>query len=146
VPVTPVLIRLASRIAYDAAGGIVTLDRGPVHIVVAVVFVDGGGVPFVEVGPVARALGESAAFDPVSKTLAISIAADGAIATPSPYVPGAPQVAPTTIFTAAPPPPTPHATPSGIPHPRRTAIPAQPSQPVESASPRAAITRRRSGF
>jgi len=141
-PIAPILVRLASRVAYDAPSATVTLDRGSRHLVVAVaVVID--EVPFVELAPVVRALGESAAFDAATKTLTIAVAADDAITTPRPFDPRAPQVAPTSVFT--PPPrqlPSPAAA-TGVPHPRRTAIPAVPSQPVATASPDEIKGRRR---
>lgn len=128
-PLTPVLSSLATRVMYGHSGSTVTVERGGRRIVVPVVFVE-HDVPFVELAPVVRGIGGSADFDAPRKTLAISFDAPSAIATPAPFDPRLPEVAPHPVFTAPPPPEPPRGLATGIPHPRRTAIPVIPSQPV----------------
>jgi len=128
-PLTPIVVRLVSGVSYDAATATITIEQNGVRIVVPTAFVE-NDMPFVELGPVVRRLGGSAAFDNRSKTLAITLRRTLPIATPAPFEDASPQTEPTTIFTPAPPLPTPRAIESGVPRPRRTAIPASPSQPA----------------
>jgi hypothetical protein len=128
-PLTPIVVRLVSRAAYDAATATVILERRGARIVVPVVLVE-DQMPYVELGAVIRGIGGSAVFDSPTKTLAVVLAPAGTIASPPPFDPAQPQVEPTTVFTPSPPPPTPRSTESGVPRPRRTAVPALPSQPV----------------
>jgi len=135
-PLTPIVVRLASRTVYQPATATIAIERAGVRIVVPVVFVE-DDIPFVELGPVVRGIGGSAVFDSPTKTLAIVLTPAETIVTPVPFDPGKPTVEPTTVFTPAPPPATPRSTDTGVPRPRRTAIPATPSQPVvpPAASP-----------
>jgi hypothetical protein len=128
-PLGPIVVRLVSRAGYQAGSGSIAVERGSLRISTPVVFVL-DGLPYVELGPLARGIGGSAVYDAPTKTLSIVMAPDAAIATPAPFDPGKPQVAPTTVFTPPPPPPTPRRTDAGAPHPRRTAVPAAPSEPV----------------
>jgi hypothetical protein len=140
-PLTPIVVRLVSRAAYEAATARVVLERAGTRIVVPVAFVE-NEMPYIELGSVVRAIGGSVAFDSPTKTLTVVLRPAGAIATPPPFDPAVPQVQPTTVFTPSPPPPTPRSTESGVPRPRRTAIPALPSQPV-GPPPEAGPTNRR---
>ncbi len=139
-PLVPIVVRLVSRArvisraAYDPSTASVAIDDGAIHVVVPVAFV-AEGQPYVELGAIVRAVGGSLSFDGPSKTLAIALAPGFAIVTPRPYDPSAPQVAPTTIFTPSPPPPTPRSVETGLPRPRRTAIPVHPSEPTEPIAP-----------
>jgi hypothetical protein len=128
-PLAPIVVRLASGVSYDAVAATITIERNGLRIVVPAAFVE-NDMPFVELGPVVRRLGGRAAFDNRTKTLAITLRAAFPIATPAPFEGASPQAEPTTIFTPAPPLPTPRAIVSGLPRPRRTAIPVIPSQPV----------------
>jgi hypothetical protein len=140
-PLTPIVVRLASRAAYEAAAARIVVERDGVRIVVPVVFVE-HDMPFAALGPLVRAIGGSAVFDTATKTLSIDLPPAPQIATPPPYDPGAPRVEPTTVFTLAPPPPTPRAVETGLPRPRRTAIPVLPSQPVAPPSAEPTDQRR----
>jgi hypothetical protein len=128
-PLTPIVVRLVARAAYEPATATVRIERGGTRIVVPVAFVK-DDTPYVELGPVIQGIGGSAVFDSPTKTLTVVLGPAQTIATPPPFDPALPRVTPTTVFTPSPPPATPRSTESGIPHPRRTAIPALPSQPV----------------
>lgn len=133
-PVAPIVVRLATRIAVDASRSRVAIDGNGARIVVPIVYTE-EDVPYVELAPVVAALGGSDTFDSRSKTLTIVLRPAGGIATPAPFDPDRPEVAPNPVFTPAPPPATPRAIESGVPRPRRTAIPAVPSQPVVPSTP-----------
>lgn len=130
-PLRPIVIRLTSRAAYDPDAESVDVERGSTHVRVPVAFVD-DGVPYVELAPLVTALGGSVAFDTSTKTLNVILPSDGAIRTPAPYDPAQPQVSPAAVFTPVPPRATPRSPDSGVPRPRRTAIPVLPSQPESS--------------
>jgi hypothetical protein len=140
-PLTPIVVRLVARAAYQPATATIEIERGATRLVVPVAFVE-NDMPYVELGPVVRGIGGNAAFDSPTKTLTVVLGPAPSIATPSPFDPALPHVKPTTVFTPSPPPATPRTTESGIPHPRRTAIPVLPSQPV-APPPEAAPTSRR---
>ncbi len=93
-----------------------------------------GGVAFVPLAEVARALGGAAEFDPHTRIVALDVPPETALKSPLPFDPNAPQASPTAVFTPSPPPatPSPRATDSGSPQPRRTAIPAIPSRANEN--------------
>jgi len=141
-PLTPIIVRLVERAAYEPATATVRIERGGTRIVVPVAFVE-NDMPYVELGPVVRGIGASAVFDSPTKTLTVVLGPARAIATPPPFDPALPHVIPTTVFTPSPPPATPRSTESGVPHPRRTAIPALPSQPVVPPPDPTPTSRRR---
>jgi hypothetical protein len=144
VPLTPVAIRLAARVAYDPLSETVTFEAGGRRIVVPVAFI-ADDVPFVAVGPVVTGLGGSLAFDTPTKTLAIALASSDPIATAPPFDRSLRRVDPRTVFTPAPTsaPARPRAVESGLPRPRRTAIPVTPSEPVIAPPPATQPTNRR---
>ena len=120
----PVLVaHFADRIDV-AADGTLTASRGERSCVAR--SVDAAAV-LVELAPLARCLGaQHVGWDPRAKTLALTFGGPVMVRTMPPFDPTAPQVAPTTIFTPQPPPPTPRVIDTGAPRPRRTAIPLPP--------------------
>jgi len=126
------VVRIADRVESD--GGVVTARRGartcsvralpasdPVQVVLA---------------PLARCLGAvHIGWDGRTKTLSLAFGGPADVRTPAPFDPAAPQVAPTTLFTPEPGPPTPRVIDTGSPRPRRTAIPVF-APPVPPITPR----------
>jgi hypothetical protein len=127
-PLQTILTDLAGSVSYEPGAPTLSLVRDGRRIVAAVVFVH-DGTPYALLGPIVRDLGGSVQFDARTKTLAIELPADHTLQTPAPFDPSAPHVSPTALFTPEPPRPTPRAVATGVPQPRRTAIPAVPSMP-----------------
>ena len=129
VPLAPVVTGLATRATIHPDDGTVVIERADRRITVPVVFVE-GAVPYLRFATLVQALGGTVHFDAATKTLEVVLHETTSLATPLPFDPRAPQVAPTTIFTPEPPKPTPRVIFTGPPVPRRTPIPARPSWPV----------------
>jgi hypothetical protein len=129
-PLVPVVARMCARVRYHDGDRTAVIDRAGRELTVPVAFV-ADGVPYVALVPVVRAFGGTAVFDAQAKTLAIALAEETQIMTPAPFDSSVPQVVPTMIFTPEPASPTPRATlpATAVPVPRRTAIPATPSEP-----------------
>jgi len=129
--------RIADRV--DAApGGTITARRGERACAARPVVRD-DPEPVFALAPLARCLGaRHVAWDGANKTLALTFEGPVVVRTLPPFDPGAPQVAPTTIFTPEPAPPTPRVIDTGVPRPRRTAIPifAPPPSPPATMTPR----------
>lgn len=124
--------RFAERIdvAPDGTLTVTRRDRSCVAPVVDAAF------GLVELAPLARCLGaEHVDWDPRTKTLALAFDGPVLLRTLPAFDPGAPQVAPTTVFTPEPAPATPRAPDTGVPRPRRTAIPVTPSSLEPAPSP-----------
>lgn len=90
------------------------------------------GTAFLPLADLARVFGATVRYDARTRTAMVTRASAAMVASPAPFNPLAPQVAPTQIFTPQPSPPA-AATPqssaaSAPPRPRRTAIPATPSR------------------
>jgi len=129
-PLETIVAALSTSATYAPGARAIELVRDGHRFEVAVVCVR-DGTPYVLLAPLVRELGGSVRFDTQTKTIAISLTRDRRLGTPAPFDPRAPQVAPTTIFTPEPPRPTPRAVATGVPQPRRTAIPAVPSWPLQ---------------
>lgn len=96
-----------------------------------------GDPPLVALAPLARCLGAAISWDARAHTLALAFGPEAPLPTPTPQAvpvgtpsPTAPSPGPAT------PPPTisPRPVLTGVPMPRRTAIPALPSWPVPAAT------------
>jgi hypothetical protein len=141
-PLAPIITRFTERAVLD--GDTITLVRdgqtcvlrigsdafacnGVAHVLPVAPF-GRNGVTFVPLAEVVRALGGAAAYDARTHTAALDVPPATVLATPTPFDPAAPQVAPTVIFTPSPAPATPPPPVAGSPQPRRTAIPVIPSR------------------
>ena len=112
--------RFADRVD-TAPDGTVTARRGELACVARPV--PGTDPALVAVAPMARCLGGHVAWDGATKTLMVAFDGPVDVRTLPPYDPSAPRVAPATVFTPEPAPPTPRVVATGSPHPRRTPIP-----------------------
>lgn len=125
-PVSPLLVRLADRVWSE--GDVLVIERGSVRVRVRLA----PAVPlaldaaYVEVGPVLRAIGASVRYEAAAHRLVVHVGARTIIATPTPFDPTAPSVAPSPVFTPTVP-PTPRPLWTGSPLPRRTALPEPPA-------------------
>jgi hypothetical protein len=149
-PLAPVVTHFTQRAVLD--GDTITLVRSDrtcvLHVGSDAITCDGvartlpvapfgrGGIAYVPLAEVARALGGVAAYDPHTGIVALDVPPDTVLKTPAPFDPSAPQASPTAIFTPSPVPVPVPATPrpleTGSPQPRRTAIPAIPSRVPEN--------------
>jgi hypothetical protein len=129
----PALVaRFAERIDV-APDGTLTATRGERNCVARAV---DPARELVELAPLARCLGaEHVDWDPKAKTLALGFDGPIVLRALPPFDPSAPQVAPTMVFTPEPAPTTPRAVDTGVPRPRRTAIPVTPSSLDPAPSP-----------
>lgn len=125
-PLVPIVRDVARTI--DVEGDAIRIRRGlrSVTLVIGRDARESGGILYVPLARVVRALGGSVSYDPVRRVLAIEMPQSAVLSTPTPFDALAPTVQPTAVFTPAPS-FTPKPTPSGIPRPRRTPIPVTPS-------------------
>jgi hypothetical protein len=126
-PVAPLLTRLADRIWFDGEALVIERDEHRVRVRVGAAFRSPLGDAYVPAGPALRSLGAFVRYDPTQRRLVVSIKQRDVVASPTPFNPRVPSVAPTMVFT-----PMPMSTPvpiwSGSPAPRRTALPYPPSR------------------
>jgi hypothetical protein len=96
-----------------------------------------GDPPLVALAPLARCLGAAVSWDARAHTLALAFGPEAPLPTPTPPAvsPATPAAAtPSSGPATAPPTASPRPVLTGIPMPRRTAIPALPSWPVPAAT------------
>lgn len=123
-PLDPYVTAFARSIEYDGRALIVRLGD-----VFAQVPMHSAPPPgryqntYVALGPIARTLGAHVWYDAASQTVYVQTPR-AALATPTPFNPAVPAVAPTSVFTPVPA-QTPRPVISGTPLPRRTPVPAQ---------------------
>ena len=132
VPVDPIVRELAEEVTVDAARRTVAVRLGERSAVVRLSKTppaDPVDPIYVPLAPIVRGLGGTVRFDAVRKVAAVEMPPAGPVASPTPFDPANPSVAPRTIFTPQPI-PTRRPSPSGHPQPRRTPIPVVPSFPV----------------
>jgi hypothetical protein len=124
-PVSPLLTRLADRVWSE--DGALVIQRGSKHIRVTVRTVSPAALNtiYVMVAPILRALGASVRYEPAGRRLIVLTPQRSAVTSPTPYNPWVPAVAPSAVFTTAPP-ATPRPVWTGSPLPRRTPLPASP--------------------
>lgn len=120
-PVSPLLTRLADRLWID--GRTLVVERGDRRVRVPLLG------DYVMIGPVLRAFGAAAHYDPATGRLTVSLPLRSAVGSPTPFDPAVPSTAPSAVFT-----PAEAATPkpiwSGSPLPRRTPLPQPPPGPT----------------
>ncbi len=130
-PAAPLLTLLADRIWFD--GDTLVAQRGQRRVRIRLTPGSSGqlGGTYIAAGPALRALGATVHYEPGTHRLFVSTSARVVVASPTPFNPAVPSVAPSAIFT-----PTPTATPrpiwTGSPLPGRTPLPL--SQPPRRAS------------
>lgn len=135
--------RVADRVQIDPDGTIVAtwhgtrcvLQQGSVVLVCGDRVLSAGvpplerdGTTYVALPELVRGFGGEATFDARNALLVLHLSGERRVATPAPFDPTEPQVAPVPVFTPQPPGPTPRPAETGPPRPRRTAIPAVPSR------------------
>ncbi len=124
-PVAPLLTGLVDRLWLE--GDTLVVERGDRRIRIRLVPPLGAPLDatYVAAGPVLRALGASVHYEAKERRLVVAISARDVVTSPTPFNPSVPSVAPTTVFTPAPL-STPRPVWSGLPYPRRTALPFPP--------------------
>jgi hypothetical protein len=130
-PIDPIVRKVAQSVQVDPRDLAVTVEGNGKRAVVRSpndVIAEADGTVYVRLGTVVRDLGGSVSFDRVRKVVTIEMPGPIPVATPTPFNPANPSVAPTMVFTPQPV-TTLRPTPSGIPQPRRTPVPVVPSFP-----------------
>jgi hypothetical protein len=125
VPVAPLLTRLADRLWLD--GDILVVQRGErsVRIRLEPIYQAELRGAYVPAAATLRALGATVTYDGAEHRLNVTVPVSAVVATPTPFNPAAPSVAPNAVFTPVPP-ATPRPLWTGSPMPRRTALPFPP--------------------
>jgi hypothetical protein len=124
-PVAPLLIRLADRFWFE--GDALIVERGDCRVRIALIPPYRGELAgtYVPAGPILRALGVVVRYDAPSHRLMVTVSARRVVASPTPFNPAVPSVAPSAVFTPTPP-TTPRPIWTGSPMPRRTGLPFPP--------------------
>jgi len=138
MPVATVLHNLADRAWFE--GGAVVAARNGREARIPIGRTGPGALEttFVSVAPLARALGDSVAYDAIAHRLEIRTAPGLPVASPTPFGASAVPIPASTVFTPVPP-ATPRPIWSGPALPRRTPLPNPPprdaigSQPANSS-------------
>ena len=124
-PVDPLLTRVADRLWFD--GDALVVERGGrrVRVPLASAWAARLGAAYVMAAPVLRGLGATVTYQAAGRRLIVTLPAHAGIASPAPFDPVAPSIAPNAVFTpfAS---PTPRPVWTGSPLPRRTALPLPP--------------------
>jgi len=144
VPLAPIVGRFVDRAVIDGdrivivrgthtcrltIGGTTVICDGRASTASVVPFASAGSA-YIAVADIARALQASATYVARTRTLSLVLPRITTLGTPLPFDPLAPQVAPVPVFTPTSPPstPQPQSSATGVPRPRRTAIPETPSR------------------
>jgi len=124
-PVSPLLTRLADRVWTE--GGTLVIARGGkrVRVTVGSVAPSALDTVYVMIGPILRALDASFRYEPAARRLIVVTPRRTLVASPTPFNPAVPSVAPSAVFTPAVP-ATPRPVWTGTPLPRRTPLPEPP--------------------
>lgn len=124
-PVIPLLTRVADRLWL--MDDTLVIERDGHRISVRMVPRSGGAFEgaYVPAAGVLRSLGAQVRYDAATRRLIVSVRNDLVVASPTPFNPAFPAVAPNPVFTPAIV-PTPRPIWTGSPLPRRTALPFPP--------------------
>ncbi|MGC1382056.1 MAG: hypothetical protein WA814_13660 [Candidatus Baltobacteraceae bacterium] len=124
-PVSPLLEQLADRLWFEGSTLVIERAGRRVRVALGKGFSGDLNALYVPAGPVLRALGASVRYEPAARRLEVRLPAAGGIASPTPFNPQAPLIAPNPVFTPLPI-PTPRPIWTGSPLPRRTPLPQPP--------------------
>lgn len=121
-PVRPFLTGIADRLWFDGDVLVIQRDGRIVRIPIASRMPDALDRAYIPIAPVLRELGAVVRYDEERREMLVRSPDAGEIATPQPFDPNAPAVAPHVVFTPTPV-PTPRPVWTGPPLPRRTPLP-----------------------
>lgn len=124
-PVSPLLTRLADRVWF--VGNSLLIERGSVRVRVRIAPVVPASLnaTYVAIAPVLRAIGASVRYESAGRRLIVQVPQRAILASPTPFNPSVPSVAPSAVFTPAPA-QTPRPVWTGSPLPRRTPLSVPP--------------------
>jgi len=124
-PIAPLLTRLGDRAWLE--GSTLVIQRAGRTVRIDLSGNASGRLDAVDVpvGPALRALGLAVRYDRARNALLVTVSRRAVVASPTPFDPAAPSVAPSAVFTPLVP-PTPRPVWTGSPLPRRTALPFPP--------------------
>ena len=124
-PVSPLLTRVVDRLWFDGQHDGARARRAARSRALPPAAAARLENAYVMVGPVLRELGIAVRYEAAGQRLSVSTPGHGAVASPTPFNPAAPTVAPSAVFTPAEP-STPRPLWTGSPLPRRTPLPHPP--------------------
>jgi hypothetical protein len=125
VPIAPLLTELADRLLFDGDTLVVQRAGHTVNIRLEPRFRAELRGAYVPAAAVLRALGASVLYDGEHRRLVVTVPLRAVVASPTPFNPAVPSVAPNAVFTPLVP-ATPRPLWTGSPMPRRTALPFPP--------------------